>query len=151
MDEIIWSSEALQSIASAFREASDEIEAKISFLRRCRNDVPLALKDDDGTLLDDILEQIEYAIRNLTDVSEWALELARAVQITNTLFEETEQDVWRLYEDIAVSANAYSVASFEPNPWETSANVAIAKGMAERWVTVPDWLTSAAEQFFQGT
>ena len=56
MDEIIWDSDALQSIASALRESSNEMEASAAILRRCRGEVPLALRDDDGTQLGDILE-----------------------------------------------------------------------------------------------
>lgn len=101
MDDIIWSSNSLRLIASALRESSDELDTKAVLLRRCRDRGPQALRDSNGALLNDVLEQTDRAIRRLTDVSERALELARAVQFTDMLFEETEQDVRRLYEDIA--------------------------------------------------
>lgn len=104
MDEIIWSSHSLQSIASALRESANEMEAEIVLLRRCRSEEPQALRDNDGTLLNDILTQTDHAIRTLTDAFERTLELARAIEFTDTLFGETEQDIQRLYETIAVFA-----------------------------------------------
>jgi len=78
------------------------MEAEITRLRHCRNEMPQALKDNNGALLDDILEQTDRAICLLTDTSERATELARSVQFTDTLFEETEWDVRRLFENIAI-------------------------------------------------
>ena len=106
MDEIIWSSESLQLIASVLRESSREMEAENTRFRHCRSEMPQALKDNDGDLLDDILEQMDHEIRRLTDASERATELAGSVQFADTLFEETEWDVQRLFENIAVSAEA---------------------------------------------
>lgn len=103
-DEIIWNSKSLQLIASTLRKSSNEMEAEIALLRRCRSEIPLASRDSGGILLGDILEQVDRAIRKLTDASEWALELAQAVRFTDTLFEETERDVQRLYENITVPA-----------------------------------------------
>lgn len=101
MDDIIWSSNSLQLIVSALRKSSHEIEAEIVLLRHCRSEEPQALRDNGRTLLNDILEQTDHAIRKLTGVSERALELARVVQSTDTLFEEAERDVQRRYENIA--------------------------------------------------
>lgn len=100
IDDIIWSSNSLKSIASTLRISSNEIEANIVLLRQCRSEEPQALKDGGRTLLNDILDQTDYAIRKLAGASERALELARAVQLTDTLFEETEQDIQRRYETI---------------------------------------------------
>ncbi len=146
MDEIIWSGESLQLIASTLRETSNEMEAEITRLRHCRNKTPLALRDEDGTLLEDILEQMSHAIQNLTDATERASDLARAIRMVNALFEETEQAVQREYESIAVSAEMDE--TILSSPWETTAHVAVAPGLARRTVTVPEWLSSAAEQFF---
>ena len=148
MDEIIWSSESLQWIASALREATNEMEAKIVLLQRCRSEEPQALRDSYGTLLDDILEQTDHAIRKLTGASERASELARAVQFMDTLFEETERDIRRLYENVA--AFAETDVTIPPGRWAAPAHVAVARGLTERTVTVPEWLNSAAEQFFRG-
>lgn len=117
MDEIIWSSESLQLIASVLRESSREMETEITRLQYCRSEIPQALKGNNGSLLDDILEQMDHEIRELTDAFERAMELAGSVQFADALFEETEWEVRRLYENI----------------------------------TVPEWLSSEAEQFFQGT
>lgn len=148
MDEIVWSSESLQLIASALRDATNEMEAEIGLLRHCRREEPQALTDHYGTLLDDILEQTDRAIRKLTDASERASELARAVQFTDALFEETERDIRRLYENAAGLAETDAEAL--PGHWEAPARVAVARGLAGRTVTVPEWLDSAAEQFFRG-
>lgn len=148
MDEIIWSSNSLQLIASALKESSNEMEAEIDLLRKCRNEVPQALRDNDGTLLDDILEQTDHAIRKLTDASERALELTRAVQFTDELFEEAEWEIQRLYENIAVSTEMD--VTIPSGRWGLPVHVAVARGLTERSVTVPEWLSSAAEQFFQG-
>lgn len=147
MDEIVWSSESLQLIASAFREATNEMEAEIDILRHCRSEEPQALMDSSGTL-DDVLEQTDRAIRKLTGASERASELARAVQFTDMLFEETERDIRRLYESIAAFAEAD--AAIPPGRWKTPAHTAVARGLTGRTVTVPEWLGSAAEQFFRG-
>lgn len=80
------------------------MEAEITRLRYCRSEIPQALKNNNGSLLDDILEQMDRKIRELADASERAMELACTVQFTDTLFEETEWEVKRLYENIAVSA-----------------------------------------------
>lgn len=149
MDEIIWSSESLQLIVSALRESSDEMEAQINLLRHCRSEEPLALRDSGGTLLDDIMTQTDHAIKKLTDASERALGLARAVQFTDALFEETERDIRRLYESIAVSAEPDGTVS--SGFWAAPAHVAVARGLIKRTVAVPDWLSSAAEQFFRDT
>ena len=148
MGEIIWSSESLQLIASAFREATNEMEAKIGILRHCRSEEPQALRDNYETLLDDILEQTDYAIRKLMGASERASELARAVQFTDTLFEETERDIRRLYESIAVFAEID--AAIPSGRWKAPAHIAVARGLTGRSVMVPEWLGSAAEQFFRG-
>lgn len=149
MDVIIWESEALQSIASALRKTSDEMEANAALLRRCRSEESLALRDEAGTLLRDIQEQTDHAIRKLADAAERAMELARAVQFTDTLFEETERDIRRSYENIAAFAETDETIS--SGHWETPAHVAVARGLAGRTVTVPEWLSSAAERFFRGT
>jgi len=147
MDEIIWSSESLQLIASVLRETSNEMDAEVTRLRHCRNEVPLALGDEDGTLLEDILEQMSHAIQKLTDATERASDLARAVRLTDTLFEETERDVQRQYDSIVVSAEMDE--TILSSPWEVPAHVAVAPGLAGRTVAVPEWLSSVAEQFFQ--
>ena len=149
MDEIIWGSESLHLIASALRKSSNEIEAEIALLRHCRREEPYALRDHDGTLLGDIMEQTDRAIRKLSDVSERALELARAVQYTDMLFEETEREIQRLYESISISAAADRTVS--SGTWEAPAHIAVARGLTERAVPVPEWLSSAAEQFFRST
>jgi len=148
MDKIIWNSESLQLIASALMETSNEMEGNITRLQHCRNEVPLALSDEDGTLLEDILAQVGHAIQKLTDASERALDLARAVRFTDTLFEETERNVQRQYESIAVSAEMDEMIL--SSPWEASVHVAVAPGLAGRTVAVPEWLSLVAEQFFQG-
>lgn len=149
MDEIIWHSESLQLIASVLGEASNEMEAEIALLRHCRSETPLALKDHDGTLLDNILEQMGHTIQKLTNASGRALELARAVQFTDALFEDTERNVQQLFENISLSAQVDETIS--SGRWDVPAHVAIARGLAERTLTVPEWLSSAAEQFFQST
>lgn len=101
IDDIIWSSNSLKLIASTLRTSSNEIEADIALLRHCRSEEPQALRDNGRALLNDVLEQMEHAIRRLTGVSERALELARAVQLADTLFEETERDIQQRYEAIA--------------------------------------------------
>jgi len=148
MDEIIWSSESLQLIASALRETSNEMEAEITRLRHCRNEVPLALRDENGTLQEDILEQVNHAIQKLTDASERASDLARVVRFTDTLFEETERAVQRQYDSIVVSVEMGE--TILSSSWEMPAHVAVAPGLARRTVAVPEWLSSMAEQFFQG-
>lgn len=149
MDGIIWKSESLQLIASRLRESSDGMEANLALLRRCRSEVPLAARDSGGTLLGNILEQTDRAIRKLTDAAERASELARAVQFTDTLFEETERDIQRLYEDIADFAEMDGTVS--SGHWKAPAHIVAARGLAERAVAVPEWLSSAAEQFFRST
>lgn len=100
IDDIIWSSNSLKLIASTLRISSNEIEANIALLRHCRSEEPQAFRDNSRALLNDMLEQTEHAIRRLTSVSERALELAQAVQLTDALFEETEQDIRQRYEAI---------------------------------------------------
>lgn len=148
MDEIIWNSESLQLIASALRETSNEMDTEITRLRHCRNEVPLALRDEDGTFLEDILDQVSHAIQKLTGAAERASDLARAVRLTDTLFEETERAVQRQYDSIAVSAEEDETGLSDS--WEAMAHVAVAPGLVKRVVTVPEWLSSLAEQFFQG-
>lgn len=150
MDGIIWNSESLQLMASMLKGTSNEMELNVGILRRCRSEVPLALRDDGGTLLGDILEQLEHAIRKLSDTSERALELARAVQFIDTLFEETEREIRQLYENAAVFASAETGAPVASVRWEAGADVSIARGLADRTVAVPKWLSSAAEDFFRG-
>ena len=134
-------------IASVLRDASDEMDAEITRLRHCQNEVPQALRDQDGTLLGDILGQTEHAIRNLTEASERAAELSRALQIAAALFEETELDVRRLYENTEIFAETDAAI---PSHWEGPAHIAVAHGLTGRAITVPEWLSSAAEQFFRG-
>lgn len=148
MDEIIWSSESLQLIASALKETSNEMEAEITRLRHCRNEAPLALRDEDGTFLEDILDRVSYAIQKLTGAAERASDLARAVQLTDTLFEETERAVRRQYDSIVIPGEKDETGL--SGSWEAPAHVAIVPGLAGRMVTIPEWLSSLAEQFFQG-
>lgn len=147
MDEIIWNSESLQSIASTLRETSNEIEEEITRLRHCRNEVPQALRDEAGTLLEDVLEQMTHAIQKLTDTSERASELSQAVRFTDELFEETERDIRQRYESLAVSVG--TEAAVRSNTLGVPEHVATAPGLAGRTMAVPEWLSSAAEQFFQ--
>lgn len=122
---------------------------EITRLRHCRSEIQQALKDMNGSLLNDILEQMDREIRELTDAFERAMELADAVQFADTLFEETEWEVKRLYENIAASAEM--AAAIPSGSWKAPAHIAVARGLTERTVTVPEWLSSAAEQFFHGT
>ncbi|MDE7244333.1 MAG: hypothetical protein K2O18_10225 [Oscillospiraceae bacterium] len=149
MDRIIWSSETLRRIASLLRDASDEMDAETTRLRHCRNEIPQALRDQDGALLDGILGQTERAVRNLTEASERAAELSRAVQIADALFEETELEIRRLYETIEVSAEP-AEPDIPSAHWEGPAHIAVVQGLTGRAAAVPEWLSAAAEQFFRG-
>lgn len=148
MDEIIWSSESLQSIVSALRETSDGLETELSILRHSRDEAPLALRDENGTFLDELLEQLSHAIRKLSDAAERASDLARAVQRTDTLFEETERAVRLLYESIALPAAGGEQAA-RPVSWTATAQVTAVPGLAEHTLTVPEWLSSLANQYFR--
>lgn len=149
MDEIIWDSESLQSIASALSESSNQLEENAGILRRWQNEVPLALKDSTGTLLGDVLDQAERAIRQLAEASDRAAELARTVRYVDALFDETEHEVMQLYEGAPVSGKEdMPVSSVR---WEVSTQVSVSRGLAERTVAAPEWLSAAAETFFRGT
>lgn len=148
MDEIIWSSESLQLIASALKETSNDMEAEITRLRHCRNEAPLALRDENGTFLEDILGQVSHAIQKLTGAAERASDLARAVQFTDTLFAETEQAVRRQYDSIVIPGEKDGTGLSDS--WEEAAHVTVVPRLAERMVTIPEWLSSLAEQFFRG-
>ena len=110
MDEIIWSGESLRLIASVLRKSSQEMEEEIARLRYCRSELTQMLEGNTGSLFSDILEQIDRGIRELTDAFERATELTGSVQFTDTLFEETEWGVRRLYENIAVPESSGSAA-----------------------------------------